>query len=134
MYLSIPYCSMQVIANVVQTVEGFLSECASSIMTNDELLRDYLSLRLDSVIRNLEEVMQYVGSHSQLRLRGQAHEYLHRFEHFSSGCGPVYNGSRAFLVDLSYTSILIRWRCCDKWAIHGKKLLLAVPHFGDVCR
>lgn len=56
-------------------------------MTNDELLCDYLSLRLDSVIRNLEEVMQYVGSHSQLqRLRGQAHEYLRRFEHSSSGC------------------------------------------------
>ena len=60
---------MQVVANVVHAVESFRSECASSVMTNDESLCDYLSLRLDSVIRNLEELMQYVGSHSQCESR-----------------------------------------------------------------
>ena len=78
---------MQVIEAVVQAVESFLSECASSVATNDESLCDYMSLRLDSVIRNLEELMQYVGSHSQLqRLREQAHKYLHRFERSINTC------------------------------------------------
>ena len=72
---------MQIITNVVHIVESFLSECTSSVMSNDESLLDYLSLRLDSVIRNSEELMQYVGSHSQLQcLREQAHNYLRRFE------------------------------------------------------
>ena len=67
---------MQVIEAVVQAVESFLSECASSVATNDESLCDYMSLRLDSVIQNLEELMQYIGSHSQLQhLREQAHKY-----------------------------------------------------------
>ena len=55
------FISMQIITNVVHIVECFLSECASSVMSNDESLLDYLSLRLDSVIRNLEEMMQYFG-------------------------------------------------------------------------
>ena len=55
---------MQVVEAVVQAVESFLSECASSVATKYKSLRYYMSLRLDSVIKNLEELVQYIGSHN----------------------------------------------------------------------
>ncbi len=68
-------------ASVVQAVENFLSQCGSSVATNDELLRDYLISRLEAVIANLEELMQCVGvSDPTRRLRYRACDYLHRFQ------------------------------------------------------
>lgn len=65
------------------------------------------------------------------------HKFLRRFEHSSNGCTqPVVDNHlpvEKHQPDVpSYTLILIRWKCCDKWAIRGKKLLVSeVPHFGD---
>ena len=68
-------------------MESVLSECESSIVSNDASLCEYFSLRLDAIITNLEELMQYVGSHSQLQhLRERARTYIHRFEHSNSSC------------------------------------------------
>ena len=42
-----------------------------------ESLGDYLAMRLESIITNLEELMEYIGSHSQLhRLQSHACEYI----------------------------------------------------------
>ena len=58
---------LQIVAAVVPAVENFLSECARSVATTDVSLRDYFCLRLDSIIMNLEELMQCVGTNCQLQ-------------------------------------------------------------------
>ena len=83
---------LQVIDSVVHEVGLFLPECASALATStsDASLRDYFSLRLDSLIRLLEELMQCVGSHSQLQhLREQARVYHRQFEGYNRCSEPV---------------------------------------------
>ena len=89
MYLT--FFLLQVVLSVVHAVEDFFAECGRCAMTSDESLHGYMTLRLESVIANVDELMQFVGSHSQLHcLQTRAREYLHRFQH-SSCTQPAVN-------------------------------------------
>ena len=148
---------LQIVAAVVPAVENFLSECARSVATTDVSLRDYFCLRLDSIIMNLEELMQCVGTNCQLQhLREQARMYHNRFERFSihvyllsmvsatfapnQWCPLMHLMLRFSLivqVDQCCVLMLTKWKCYDKLAIRGKRLLtllvLAALLFGGAC-
>ena len=55
--------------------------CERSVISNDEILREYLVMRLEAALTNVEEVMQYIDRDRRL-LQLQSHicEYLHRFQ------------------------------------------------------
>ena len=61
--------------------------CGRSVISNDEMLREYLVMRLEAALTNVEEVMQYVGRDRRLlQLRGRIHEYLHSFQAYTNVC------------------------------------------------
>ena len=78
---------------VAHVVENFLSQCESSLIYSDESLQDYIVMRLESIITNIEELIQCVGTNIQLnQLRYRAQNYLRRFRPFSSLCALLVTG------------------------------------------
>ena len=81
---------LQVVENVHLDVERFLSDCFHSLSADDASLPDYFSFCLDSIIKNLHELMQYFESHSQLQhLREQAQAFYNHFRSYNNCSEPV---------------------------------------------
>ncbi len=87
------------ITSVVQAAEDFLSQCGSSTATRDSSLQDYLISRLESLITNLEALMQCIGDNARVRqVRRRACEYLHRFQHGERSTSQSVAGINLFNV------------------------------------